>query len=371
MKPVTTTMREQRYFLLAGEHCVAKANTSAKLRRYRHADSVADSLDWPDDATVVKLRPLRNDQIRSAESAATVLSRSTGRGAQLLSELRRRAIEAIFAEETAALVEVRPLNQDVALIAEDVFIRGLSDADHAALERRREWQRIRSIEICRMAIVEIVIGGDSPTTIRAWSQGVRDKREAQELDPKEVGVDPALFGGALYPVREVGSLADQWFGIESAEMAASGMDALDSAKSARVSALIAARKGLLDRKVAPDEIEGELRIIEAIATTDAVAGALNVEALSAEVLRSVCAARGVALKDDATDKAARAALRIDIGNIAHPELSASILAIEKSGAAMQYLGFTTSASMWEEIADHADRLNRLGKRVGTSRRSRI
>lgn len=145
--------------VLAADPSVAKANAHdpMALFRYRHSDSDADALVVPDDATLIRFRPIQDHDIKNAETMAGRVSQTGGRlymaALTKASEAHTQALQAATLDGSAPPLTVF----DEVLAAE---LDKLDDGEHAAVVKFRTWQSRRALEIARRAVVAVVMGVD-------------------------------------------------------------------------------------------------------------------------------------------------------------------------------------------------------------------
>ncbi|RTL21341.1 MAG: hypothetical protein EKK55_16370 [Rhodocyclaceae bacterium] len=183
---LVTDRRQIVAVVLASDPSVAQANAAdpMALFRYRHSDSDADALTVPDDATVVRFRPIQDHDIKNAETLAGRVSQVGGRlymaALAKASEAHTRAVQTATLEGKAPALGVF----DEVLAAE---IDKLTDDEAAQVARFRAWQSRRAAEIVRRAVVEVVVGVDATGAedlLRASPAGfpVEDFAAAVEID---------------------------------------------------------------------------------------------------------------------------------------------------------------------------------------------
>jgi hypothetical protein len=147
-------------FVLAGDPSVAAANAgNVTLMQYRHVNSDMSDLVVPEDATLVRFRPLQKHE---RDNAATLAGRVSQTGARLYQEgLQKAAAAHEAALKRATLAGGDPTEVlttfDRTLAA---FVDGLTDGDARAVHLFRAWEARRCAEIVRRAVVAVVLSTD-------------------------------------------------------------------------------------------------------------------------------------------------------------------------------------------------------------------
>lgn len=357
MRPIPSSKREPQYFILACDHHVAAANPAPALRRYRFDDSDPSELVWPDEATVVQLRPLDDWEVSAAETEASLRARRTIRGEILYEQARTEALMASRGEETAAALEGRAQRHDIITVAWSRFEMGLSEEDNRFYQSYRQWRGLRAQEICRRAVVRILLSAQSQVTIRDWaSSEVNAAVERGESHPLADDLPDSSWSDG-YPVERVGRLISYWLDVAAKQHAQAGAGALHAAEAARITALRDAIASHADDDDAPS-----MESIEAEANLAASLSLIDLDSLDKPELLNIARWRGIKVNERLGVTRLRAAIKSGAAAAnRYPELCAAILAIKDASEAAIWHGAKRAGDVWEELAEHAERLAILGK----------
>lgn len=303
--------RESAFFLLACDHDTACANTPEALRRYRWEDSDPEGLTWPPTSSVVEIRDIGERGLRDADRRATLVATSQGTrptalGERLAASARQAAVSAMKAEEIAAKAEKRLPDPNAFARGLASFESGLPAADYHAYLAQRAYRDLRAQEICRLAIVRLLVDVASQLDLRqVVAASVAERPALAKV------ISPADFGDT-FPVEKVGGLVTRW---------------LLSSRDAHAGAAAQSLK------------DAEATLIQAIAE-EATAGDVEAARKQAEE-HLVNLAGAPAMEDGAILKALRT--------------------LKAAAERAVWRGAGSAQDIWNEVADHTERLVLTGK----------
>lgn len=205
--------------VLAGDPSVAEANAgNPALMQYRHVNSDPTALVVPEDATLVRFRPL---QKHDRDNAAVLAGRVSQTGARLYQEGLQKASAAHEAALKRATLAGGDLGDVLTTFDRTLaaFVDGLSDGDARAVHLFRAWEARRCAEIVRRSVVAVVLATDeagNEDVIAAGAEGfpVAEFEAAASVYLAQQRIDlnraraEALATAGQAQVRELSALTD-------------------------------------------------------------------------------------------------------------------------------------------------------------------
>lgn len=262
--------------VLACDPSVAAANAGnpSALMAYRYTDSDPAQLDIPDDATLVRVRPLSKVE---RDNSAVKAGRMPQRGAQLYQEALQAASAAHAEAIQAANLSGVGAEGAFSVYSETLANRvdALPDADARSVMQFRAWDARRCAEVVRMGVLAVVRGVDE--------SGVEDCIIA---GPNGFPVEEFEAETSLYLATAqhafISARADRF--VEAGARLREAMAALDPEERERVAVAVAAGR-LSDVPAAVVEALEERAAAERMHWIGATSGAALIEEMAAHVER--------------------------------------------------------------------------------------